>query len=259
MTKFRGCIDLHDGKVKQIVGGTLVNDQARTNFVSNRGAEHFAELYKASNVTGCHIIKLGPNCDSEALKALSKWPGMFQIGGGITDLNCEYWIEKGASHVILTSYLFPDGVFSLERLRLISKKVGKNHLVVDLSCRRTDTGLDSEPIWTVTMNKWQTLTDFCINKENLDMMQDYCSELLIHAADVEGLCLGVDEQLIAKLGEWSQIPCTYAGGGRGLSDLELVKKLSHGRVDLTIGSALDIFGGNGILLKDAVAWNNKRT
>ena len=250
MSKFRGCIDLHNGKVKQIVGGSLIDNSAQTNFVSDYNARYYANLYKTIGIQGCHVIKLGPGCDTEASEALNEWPGNLQVGGGINDSNCEYWIQQGASHVIVTSYLFPNGKFELNRLESLSQKVGKERLVVDLSCRKT--GSNS---WTVAMDKWQTLTDFIITKENLNLVQDYCAELLVHAADVEGLCKGIDEDLVKQLSEWIRIPCTYAGGGRGVADLELINRISGGRVDLTIGSALDIFGGSGITLKEAAEWN----
>jgi len=175
--------------------------------------------------------------------------GGLQIGGGINEMNAKYWIDAGASKVIVTSYLFPEGRFSLEHLRAISSAVGKDRLVVDVSCRRRDDQ------WLVAMNKWQQITDMCVSKESLDMLSEYCSEFLIHAADVEGLCQGIDEGLVQKLGEWVTIPTTYAGGAKDISDLALVDQLSGGRVDLTYGSALDMFGGTQVKFDDLVKEN----
>ncbi|KAG2226277.1 hypothetical protein INT45_005949 [Circinella minor] len=248
MTRFNGCIDLHNGKVKQIVGGSLSDDspsELKTNFVSKETPKYYAELYQKFGVTRCHVIKLGPNNDGAAKEALSAWPQGLQVGGGITSDNAQEWIEYGASKVIVTSYLFPDAKFSKERLVNLCHQVGKDKLVVDVSCRRRDKK------WVVAMNKWQTMTDMEVNKvlyfrltdrivfigiiETLDMLSEYCSEFLIHAADVEGLCKGIDEELVRKLGEWVTIPTTYAGGGQSIEDLALVDSLSKGKVDLTFG------------------------
>ena len=173
-----------------------------------------------------------------------------QVAGGIRPENALDWIEKGAKKVIVTSYLFPDAKFSLGRLLELEKLVGKDRLVVDVSCRRRGTQ------WLVAMNRWQTITDMEINEESLSSLAQHCSEFLIHAADVEGLCKGIDEELVKRLGEWVNIPTTYAGGAKSLDDLALVDDLSNGKVDLTIGSALDIFGGAGVELADCVEWNN---
>ncbi|KAF9057580.1 N--5 [Panaeolus papilionaceus] len=229
---FRPCIDLHNGQVKQIVGGTLSDttpDMLKTNFVASQSAGEFARIYKEHNLEGAHVIKLGPGNDDAALEALSAWPDALQIGGGITDKNAQYWIDKHASKVIVTSYLFPNAKFSLERLQALSTLVGKDKLVVDVSSRRRGDR------WFVAMNKWQDITDMEVSKESLDMLSEYCSEFLIHAADVEGLCQGIDEDLVRHLGEWVTIPTTYAGGARDISDLDLVDRLSNGKVDLTYG------------------------
>ncbi|ORY99891.1 hypothetical protein BCR43DRAFT_484483 [Syncephalastrum racemosum] len=254
MTRFNGCIDLHHGQVKQIVGGSLSDrapEDLKTNFVSSEKPAYYADLYKKHDITRCHVIKLGPNNDEAAKEALQAWPNGLQVGGGITAENAQEWLDHGASKVIVTSYLFPNARFSIERLRDLCAKVGKDKLVVDVSCRRRDDK------WIVAMNKWQTMTDMEVNKETLDMLADHCSEFLIHAADVEGLCKGIDQDLVRRLGEWVTIPTTYAGGGRSIDDLALVDKLSNGKVDLTFGSALDIFGGDGVTFNECVSWNKK--
>ncbi|KAF9977106.1 Enzyme that catalyzes the fourth step in the histidine pathway [Actinomortierella ambigua] len=252
-TVFRPCIDLHSGKVKQIVGGSL-NDKdesaLRTNFVSSEPPSYYANLYRQHNLTGAHVIKLGPGNDEAASECLRAWPDGLQIGGGITAGNAQAWIDAGAAKVIVTSYLFPGAKFSLERLEALSKVVGKERLVVDVSCRRRG----SE--WIIAMDKWQTLTDMTVNKESLDLLANYCSEFLVHAADVEGLCRGIDEDLVKALGKWTTIPTTYAGGAYALSDLDLVDRLSGGKVDLTFGSALDIFGGKTVKFDECVAHNH---
>ncbi|KAF9568903.1 Phosphoribosylformimino-5-aminoimidazole carboxamide ribotide isomerase [Agrocybe pediades] len=252
---FRPCIDLHNGQVKQIVGGTLSDkspDTLKTNFVARQSAGEFAKIYKGHNLQGGHIIKLGPGNDEAALEALAAWPDALQIGGGINDSNAKYWIDAGASKVIVTSYLFPHGKFALDRLKTISEIVGKDKLVVDVSCRRRGNQ------WLVAMNKWQDITDMEVSEEILKMLAEFCSEFLIHAADVEGLCQGIDQELVQKLGEWVTIPTTYAGGAKDIADLALVDKLSGGRVDLTYGSALDMFGGTQVKFDDLVKENANR-
>ncbi|KAK6952923.1 Histidine biosynthesis bifunctional protein hisB [Daldinia eschscholtzii] len=254
MTRFRPCIDLHAGQVKQIVGGTLDSSTAelKTNFVSQHSAGHFARLYRDHNLEGAHVIMLGPGNDDAATEALAAWPGHLQVGGGINDQNAAAWMERGASKNIAD---LGSSKFSQERLDAVLAALGgqKNHLVIDISCRR-----QGDEKWFVAMNKWQTITDMEVNQESIKSLEPYCSEFLIHAADNEGLQKGIDEKLVEKLAEWCSIPVTYAGGGRNLDDLELVKKLSHGKVDLTIGSALDCFGGTGVKFDDCVAWNAKQ-
>ncbi len=251
-TLFRPCIDLHEGKVKQIVGGSLRDDGAglRTNFESDRSAAEFAALYRADGLTGGHVIQLGPGNEEAARAALAAYPGGLQIGGGIGPHNAGTWLAAGASHVIVTSYLFEGPVFRLDRLEALADEIGKSRLVVDLSCRRI-----AGAGWAVATNRWQTITDYLLTPAHLDEVAQHCEELLIHAADVEGQCQGIDEELVRFLGDWGGCPITYAGGARCLEDLRLVETLSGGRVDLTIGSALDLFGGNGVTYADCVAWN----
>ncbi|KAJ3308657.1 Enzyme that catalyzes the fourth step in the histidine pathway [Blyttiomyces sp. JEL0837] len=254
-TLFRPCIDLHDGQVKQIVGATLTDNSPadlRTNFVSREPPEYYANLYKKHRLLGGHVIKLGPNNDAAARTILSTWPNTLQIGGGIDINNASEWLDAGAGKVIITSYLFPNGKFSEDRLKELSTKIGKDRLVVDVSCKAVGYK------WVVAMNKWQTLTDMEVNQESITLLEQYCSEFLVHAADVEGLCKGIDEKLVEKLGSWCSIPVTYAGGGHDISDLALVERLSHGKVDLTFGSALDIFGGNKVMFEDCIKWNAER-
>jgi phosphoribosylformimino-5-aminoimidazole carboxamide ribotide isomerase len=254
MTRFRPCIDLHDGKVKQIVGGSLRDDGAglRENFVSDESPASFAARYRADALTGGHVIKLGAGNDDAARAALAAWPCGLHLGGGITADNAAAWLDAGASHVIVTSWLFsPEGRFLPERLAELVARIGSERLVLDLSCRRTATG------WTVAMNRWQTLTDLEVTPATLDRLAASCSEFLIHAADVEGLCGGIDADLVALLGRWGGRPMTYAGGVATLDDVRLVEQLSAGRVDVTVGSALDIFGGKGVRYTDLVAWNQR--
>lgn len=234
------------------MGGTLSDsapESLKTNFVASQSPADFARMYHEHNLEGVHVIKLGKGNDDAARQALAAWPGGLQVGGGITDENARQWLDAGASKVIVTSFLFPNAKFSLERLRRLSSEVGKERLVVDVSCRRRG---DS---WLVAMNKWQDITDMEVNQDSLDMLSEYCSEFLIHAADVEGLCQGIDQELVSKLGEWVRIPTTYAGGAKDISDLDLVDELSGGRVDLTYGSALDIFGGTLVHFLDLVEKN----
>jgi phosphoribosylformimino-5-aminoimidazole carboxamide ribotide isomerase len=248
---FRPCIDLHEGKVKQIVGGTLADEpgQLRTNFISDRPASWFAELYKRDGLCGGHVIMLGAGNESAARSALQAFPVGLHIGGGINLDNARQWLDAGASHVIVTSWVFREGRVDWERLKNLEHAIGKKRLVLDLSCRRR--GAD----YFVVTDRWQKFTEQKISRETLQTFAAHCAEFLIHAVDVEGLCRGIDEELVTKLGEWSPIPTTYAGGASSLADLETVTRLGRGRVDLTIGSALDIFGGRGVRYEDCVMFN----
>lgn len=248
---FRPCIDLHEGKVKQIVGGTLSDSASglRTNFVSDRPAAWYADLYRRDQLQGGHVILLGPGNERPAREALAAYPGGLQVGGGINGENCQTWLDRGASHVIVTSWVFREGRIDWERLDLLTRKVGRERLVIDLSCRSRESRY-----WVVT-DRWQKFTDQTLSAEFLVQIARYCAEFLIHAADVEGLCRGIDLPLVQLLAEWTPIPLTYAGGAKSLDDLETVSRLGKGRVDLTIGSALDIFGGSGVKYADAVAFN----
>jgi phosphoribosylformimino-5-aminoimidazole carboxamide ribotide isomerase len=250
---FRPCIDLHEGKVKQIVGGTLGTDSGRlrTNFVSQNSATWFAELYKRDSLSGGHVIMLGPGNDDEAKAALRAFPAGLQLGGGVNADNASSWLDSGASHVIVTSWVFRDGHVDWERLKQLNQTIGKNRLVLDLSCRKREND------YFVVTDRWQKFTDVILGAESLAKFAQFCAEFLIHAVDVEGLCRGIDQELVAKLAQWSPIPTTYAGGARSLDDLKTVHRLSDGKVDLTIGSALDIFGGSGVRYKDAVAFNRE--
>ena len=248
---FRPCIDLHDGKVKQIVGGSLKDDGAglRTNFVSERPASWFAELYRRDDLKGGHVIKLGPGNDDAARAALAAYPGGLHLGGGVDAENATSWLEAGASHVIVTSWVFRDGQLDWERLKRLVAVIGKERLVLDLSCRKR--GGD----YFVVTDRWQKFTELTLSQETLARLAEFCDEFLIHAADVEGLCRGIDSELVAKLGEWTPIPTTYAGGAKSLADLEEVTRVGRGRVDLTIGSALDVFGGSGVTFAEVVEFN----
>jgi phosphoribosylformimino-5-aminoimidazole carboxamide ribotide isomerase len=250
---FRPCIDLHEGKVKQIVGGTLGADPGRlqTNFVSDRPAAWYAELYHRDGLKGGHVIMLGPGNEGEARAALQAYPGGLQIGGGVNLDNARAWLDAGASHVIVTSWVFRGEQVDWERLAQLSREIGKGRLVLDLSCRRR--GND----YFVVTDRWQKFTALAISRESLEKLAAWCAEFLIHAVDVEGQCRGIDQELVSRLGQWSPIPTTYAGGASSLADLETVTRLGQGRIDLTIGSALDIFGGSGVRYDDAVAFDRR--
>lgn len=256
MTKFRPCIDLHDGKVKQIVGSSLSDSGAglKTNFETDRSSSWFAELYKKDGIKGGHVIMLGKGNESAAKDALSAYPGGLQVGGGINAQNAKEYIDAGASHVIVTSWIFPEGKLDRERLAELVRVVGKEHLILDLSCKRSGF-VDGKPQWKIATNRWQTIIDIEITKETLEDLAKSCDEFLVHAADVEGKQQGMDDDLIRFLAENSPIPVTYAGGAKSLEDLKHCKEISNGKIDLTIGSALDLFGGKGVKYDDCVKFN----
>lgn len=250
---FRPCIDLHEGRVKQIVGGTLAAGpgQVRTNFVSERPAAWYAALYRRDGLKGGHVIMLGPGNEAEARSALEAYPGGLQVGGGINLGNAPAWLEAGASHVVVTSWVFREGRVDWDRLRKLAGAIGQERLVLDLSCRRRGGE------YFVVTDGWRKFTETVVNQENLEQLAEWCAEFLVHAVDVEGLCGGIDGGLVSKLGEWSPIPATYAGGASSLADLEEVTRLGQGRIDLTIGSALDIFGGSGVRYAEVVQYNRR--
>jgi len=244
--RFRPCIDIHNGKVKQIVGGSLtdMDNQATENFVSEQDASFYANLYKDSEIRGGHIILLNPPVSDyyaatkeQALRALQAYPGGLQIGGGITADNAADFLKAGASHVIVTSYVFNDGQISYENLQKLKNAVGKEHIVLDLSCRKRD------DVYYIVTDRWQKFTEVIVTKEILEELSQYCDEFLIHAVDVEGKASGVETGLAAILASYEGIPMTYAGGVGTLEDLLLLKEVGRNRLDVTVGSALDLFGG----------------
>ncbi len=252
--KLRPCIDIHGGKVKQIVGGTLQDEaqSADENFVSEEDAAYYAGLYRSDGLKGGHIILLDPSgteayeADREqAMDALRAFPGGMQIGGGMNPENSAQYIEAGASHVIVTSYVFREGRLDEKRLDEMVRSVGAQHLTLDLSCRRRGTE------YYIVTDRWQKFTELRVSPELMDQLSPFCSEFLIHAVDAEGKKAGIDEDLAAILGQYHGHPVTYAGGIRNREDLFLLNQAGSGRLDATIGSALDLFGGT-FAYKDAV-------
>jgi phosphoribosylformimino-5-aminoimidazole carboxamide ribotide isomerase len=237
--KFRPCIDLHQGKVKQIVGETLSasHQDVIENFVSEYDSAHYASMFKADQLRGGHVIMLGGGNEEAAKQALRTYPGGLQIGGGITADNAAAYLEAGASHVIVTSYIFRDGELDMNHLRRIVEAVGKDRLVIDLSCKAKD------GVWYVVTNQWKTFSSFEVSQDNIRELESYCDEFLVHAVDVEGKRTGIHESLVRHLAGWVTIPTTYAGGARSMADLELFSSIVEGKMDITVGSALDIFGG----------------
>lgn len=244
--EFRPCIDIHNGRVKQIVGGSLkdVGSLAQENFVSEQNAAFFAKFYRQAGISGGHVILLNPEAGpyyeetkEQALEALRAYPGGLQAGGGIRPDNAAEFLDAGASHVIVTSYVFREGRIDFERLKKLTDTVGKQRLVLDLSCRQTSFG------YRVVTDRWQKMTGETVDELLLDRLSRYCNEFLVHGVDVEGKSEGIEEELVALLGRWDGCPITYAGGVHSYGDLELLRRLGRNRVNVTIGSALDLFGG----------------
>lgn len=248
--EFRPCIDIHNGQVKQIVGSSLEDggDLATENFVAEKGAEYYAQLYRKNGIRGGHIILLNPASSpyyeadrAQVMRALAAFPGGLQIGGGVNADNAAEYLEAGASHVIVTSYVFCDGRIHMGHLDKICRAAGKEHLVLDLSCR-----LKNDCYYIVT-DRWQKFTEEKVEERTLDMLAGYCDEFLIHAVDVEGKNQGIEETLVRQLGKWRNSPgrnaVTYAGGVHSYEDIDLLRSLGGGKINVTIGSALDIFGG----------------
>lgn len=245
--EFRPCIDIHNGKVKQIVGGTLKdqNDQAAENFVSEQDAAFYAQLYKTYGISGGHIILLNARDSSyyeatklQALAALQVYPGGLQVGGGITAENAHEFLMAGASHVIVTSYVFRDGKVDYGRLEKLVQAVGKEHLVLDLSCRKKDGA------YYIVTDRWQKFTQVPVSEQTIEEFSSHCDEFLVHAVDVEGKASGIEVELVKLLAKNHQLPVTYAGGVGSFQDLETLRMAGKNRVDVTVGSALDLFGGS---------------
>ena len=244
--EFRPCIDIHNGKVKQIVGGSLRDEgsAAAENFVAEQDAAFFAGLYRDAGLRGGHIILLNPvgseyyeATKRQALSALSTYSGGMQIGGGITEENAEEFLEAGASHVIVTSYVFQNGRIHYERLQKLLERVGRERLVLDLSCKKVG------DCYRIVTDRWQKVTEEVVNEALLDRLASYCDEFLIHAVDVEGKAQGIEQEVVRLLGNWGKLPITYAGGVHKYRDLELLQELGRNRLNVTVGSALDLFGG----------------
>jgi len=253
--KFRPCIDLRQGKVVQIIGGTLKNSDTErpvTNFETEKSSSQYAKMYQNDKLTGGHVISLGPGNTAAVLAALAAYPGGLQIGGGINPSNAETYLNAGASHVIVTSYVFSNGKIDQTKLDTLVRCVGKENLVLDLSCRQRE-----GKFWIVT-DRWQKFTDVAVNRETIIALASFCDEFLVHGVDVEGMMQGIQTKLVELLGKYSPIPVTYAGGASRFSDLATVKALGQNRVDLTIGSALDIFGGS-ISYREVVGWHQKNS
>lgn len=258
--RFRPCIDIHNGKVKQIVGSSIsdTGDTARENYVATQDAAHFARLYQEKGITGGHIILLNPDTSEyyaetkkQAIAALQAYPQGMHVGGGICDTNAEDFLRAGASHVIVTSFVFQDSRINYEHLDKMIKAVGKEHLVLDLSCRK------KEDAYYIVTDRWQKYTTEKVDKSSLEKLSDFCDEFLIHAVDVEGKNSGIEVELAALLGDFTRIPVTYAGGVHSFSDLDLLGTLGRNRVDVTIGSALDLFGGR-MKFEEVLAYFNRR-
>ncbi|MBD5134858.1 MAG: phosphoribosylformimino-5-aminoimidazole carboxamide ribotide isomerase [Lachnospiraceae bacterium] len=253
--RFRPCIDIHNGQVKQIVGSSINDndDNAVENYVSEKDSAYYAEMYKRDGLTGGHIIQLNSSgseyydsTKEQAVKALNAYEGGMQIGGGINEKNAAYFLENGATHVIVTSYVFKNGEVDYDNLKRISEAVGKKHLVLDLSCRKKD-----DKYYIVT-DRWQKFSNVNVDEKVLNELSCYCDEFLVHAVDVEGKASGIEEELAIMLGKWDGIPITYAGGISSFDDIMKLKSYGDGRLDFTIGSALDIFGGT-ISYKEVVS------
>lgn len=244
--EFRPCIDIHNGKVKQIVGGSLKDrgNQAEENFVADQDAAFFARLYRDAGLRGGHIILLNAadsdyfaDTKRQAMEALKVYPKGMQIGGGITPENAGEYLDAGASHVIVTSYVFQGGHIRFDRLEKLVQAVGREQLVLDMSCKKSERG------YLVVTDRWQKITEEIVDISLLDRLADYCDEFLIHAVDVEGMANGIEKELVTLLGGWQKRPITYAGGVHSLEDLQLMKELGGNQINVTIGSALDLFGG----------------
>ncbi|MFW6254663.1 MAG: phosphoribosylformimino-5-aminoimidazole carboxamide ribotide isomerase [Chitinivibrionales bacterium] len=253
--RFRPCIDLHDGKVKQIVGSTLsdsTTDTLVTNYESRHSSSWYAQKYKDDNLSGGHVIMLGPGNQQAAREALRTYPGGLQVGGGINAQNARSYLDDGASHVIVTSYVFHDGRLDWNRLEEVVRVTGKEKLVLDVSCRKKDGR------YYVVTDRWQKFTSLEVTAENLQTLSKWCAELLVHAVDVEGKQAGIDQYLVGLLGKECPIAVTYAGGISSLEDMDNIYEAGEGRVDATVGSALDIFGGP-LSYRDVIDWHRKHS
>ena len=250
--RFRPCIDLHNGVVKQIVGASLQDGaDPQTNFTADQPASYFADRYRQDGLHGGHVIMLGPGNETAAAAAVTAFPGGLQVGGGINSQNAAAWLQHGAAGVIVTSYVFQNGKLCRDRLQDMVDAVGASRLILDLSCRKTDGR------YVAMTDRWQTATDLEINASTLADLAPSCCEFLIHATAVEGRQAGIDAELVALLGRIAPLPVTYAGGIRSMADVEQIREFGQDKLDFTVGSALDLFGGSGLRYADLVALNRR--
>lgn len=255
--QFRPCIDIHNGKVKQIVGSTL-GGNVQENFVSAKNATYYALLYKKYNIKGGHIILLNGLDDPfyavtkmEAVDALNIYPGGMQVGGGINADNAAEFINAGASHVIVTSYVFKDGKIDYDHLKKLVDAVGRKHIVLDLSAQKYPEG------YVIMTDRWQVKSDIVINVALLEELSLYCDEFLVHAVDVEGKNRGIEQNLVKTLADYRGIPVTYAGGISSYEDMKVLRKIGNNRINMTVGSALDLFGGRLEFKKIVAEYHDK--
>ena len=243
--EFRPCIDIHNGCVKQIVGGSLRDGgSAKENFVATKDAAYYAKLYATDQLRGGHVILLNGKDSPEyaktkeaAVSALQAYPGGLQVGGGIDSENAAAFLDAGASHVIVTSFVFRDGKICYNHHTKLVQAIGKEHIVLDLSCRRSASGS-----YLIVTDRWQKFTETELSVVALQDLSAYCDEFLVHAVDVEGKSSGIEEDVVRILKD-SPIAATYAGGVASYADIERIAKVGEGRVHVTIGSALSLFGG----------------
>lgn len=218
------------GKVKQIVGGSLSDlgdaSSATENFVSEKPSEYYAKLYAHDSLYGGHVIMLGgdPASKTAATSALAAWPGHLQIGGGVNTDNAASWLDAGAAALIVTSFVFADGQLQQDRLNSLVRLVGKKRLVLDLSCRKKPDGA-----YYVVTDRWQKFSELRVEPRTLGRLAETCQEFLVHGVDVEGRKLGIDEELVDLLGRHTPIPTTYAGGATTLVCLSAYGALAFGQ------------------------------
>ncbi len=253
--RFRPCIDLHRGRVKQIVGSSLSDDETRlvTNFVANEPPSYYVDLYFRDGLAGAHVIMLGPGNEDAARDALASHPNFLQLGGGITPENAQQWLDAGAAQLIVTSYLFVDGEFAPERLERLAQVIPRERLVLDLSCRPLENG-----DYAVCCDRWTHTTRLRLSRKTFTQLGQFCCEFLIHAVAVEGRQSGIDATLVRDLPEWCDLPVTYAGGIHTLEDIQAIEHFGQGRIDFTVGSALDLFGGTALHYDDLKKFNGQR-
>ncbi len=248
---FRPCIDVFKGKVVQLIGTSLFGGEEKTivkHFESEYSPAYYAELFKQDNLKGGHILSLGSGNNDVVIEALKAFNGGMKYGGSVTPENAHVYLDAGATHVIVNSYVFDNGEINLPNLKSLVKSIGKDKLVLDMSCRKKNGD------YYIVTNLWEKFTNVILDQKSLQDISKYCDEIIVHGVDSEGRKQGLESDLVRILAQHTPIKTVYAGGISSIADLTMIKALGNEKIDPCIGTALSIYGGN-LSYYEVLEWN----